>query len=107
MIVLQTSSNPNLEVIDTEEKLFTILAECGRDFAEHQLLSDPSLVLCFEWIEFATAQWRVRIPNLLDNYEIEYDRDDIKRAVIHFMTAAMTRLDELTGRGRQVQEATA
>ena len=95
------------DIIDTEEKLFALLAEVGRGFAEHQLMMNPELVLCIEWIEFATEEWRSRLPKILNNYDIEYDDGDLSRAVIHFMTAAMTRLDELTGRGRRVQAATA
>lgn len=100
-------SDDNPDIIDTEDELFIYIAEWGRMFAEGELLKDKDLYLCMRWIEINTALWRGRFPEILENLGIGYDDEDVKKTVTHFMTAAVIRLDELTGHGRRVQPGTA
>lgn len=91
------------EVIDTEVKLFSVLTEAGESFAEHELLREPDLVLHMEWIIWAANVWAVRLPKMLSEMGFEGDAADEKRAVLHFMEAAIRRLREMTGKGQSTR----
>lgn len=88
---------PSIDIIENDEQLFVLLGELGAEFAEHQVLTDPKLVLCEEWIIHSTEEWYVRLPKVLKAVGLESDDpDDYARAVTALMTGAMKRLDEMT-----------
>lgn len=87
--------------IENDEQLHTFLGEMGAEFAEHQILTDPTLVLSEAWIIWATEEWSKRLPKVLSGVGLVSDEpEDYGRALSALMMGAMNRLDEMTARPR-------